>query len=62
VQRLQRAIARLPHSSLADVAFGEGFSDQAHLSREFRELAGLSPGEYRARVAGPSHHVALPGP
>jgi AraC-like DNA-binding protein len=61
VQRLQRAIARLPHSSLADVAFGAGFSDQAHLSREFRELAGLSPGEYRARVAGPSHHVALPG-
>jgi AraC-like DNA-binding protein len=59
VQRLQRAIARLPHDSLADVAFGAGFSDQAHLSREFREIAGMSPGEYRTRAPELSHHVAL---
>jgi len=59
VQRLQRAIARMPSGSLADIAAGAGFSDQAHLTREFRELAGVSPGEYRSLVAGPSNHVPL---
>jgi AraC-like DNA-binding protein len=38
-------LARGEHRSLADVALDCGFFDQAHLSREFRELAGMSPGE-----------------
>lgn len=59
VQRLQRAIAGIPTSSLAEVAVDAGYSDQSHLNREFRELAGLSPGEYRTRVPAASHHVPL---
>jgi AraC-like DNA-binding protein len=59
VQRLQRAIARLPTRSLAQVALDAGYSDQAHLSREFRELAGVSPGEYRTLVSAPSNHVPI---
>jgi len=33
------------HRSLTDVALDCGFFDQAHLNHEFRELAGMSPGE-----------------
>ena len=33
--------------SIADVAAAAGFSDQAHLTREFRKRAGISPSRYR---------------
>lgn len=61
VQRLQRAMTALGHRPLAHVAASAGYSDQAHLTREFRELAGISPGEYRALVAAPTNHVPLGG-
>ncbi|MCM1968811.1 AraC family transcriptional regulator [Streptomyces sp. G1] len=35
----------------ADVAPGAGFYDQAHLSRHFRRLVGVSPGRYRDSAA-----------
>jgi transcriptional regulator GlxA family with amidase domain len=48
VTRFLRALQLLgqdrPHS-IADVALKCGFFDQAHLNHEFRELAGMSPGE-----------------
>lgn len=34
--------------NLADVAADLGYTDHAHLSREFRKVLGLSPREYRA--------------
>jgi AraC family transcriptional regulator len=37
--------------SLADIAHSAGFADQAHLSRVFRQLTGVTPGAFR-RVAG----------
>ncbi len=32
---------------IADVAYTTGFADQAHLSRAFKRLTGLTPGNYR---------------
>jgi AraC-like DNA-binding protein len=64
VQRLQRAIRELrgvgaARRQLAEIAAGAGYADQAHLTREFRALVGVSPGEYRARIGAHPHHVPL---
>jgi AraC-like DNA-binding protein len=32
---------------LGEVAFATGFSDQAHLTRWFRKMLGVTPGSYR---------------
>lgn len=36
-----------PHSSLAQVALAAGFANQAHFSRVFKRLMGVTPAEYR---------------
>lgn len=54
VLRFQTALSRLlgrPADSLAAVAVGAGYHDQAHFTRDFAELAGETPGAYRARRA-----------
>ncbi len=47
VARLQRAVARLQQGTgatdLANTAVGLGYFDQAHMTREFSELAGVTP-------------------
>jgi AraC-like DNA-binding protein len=61
VQRFQRVIRRLtaePAASWADVALDAGYSDQPHFAREFRRLAGITPGACRA-LAPRGHHVPL---
>jgi AraC-like DNA-binding protein len=47
VLRLRRFLARAgnPSGGLARAASEAGYADQAHLSRECRELTGLTPGE-----------------
>jgi AraC family transcriptional regulator len=49
VRRLERAKAMISatREPLADVALVCGFADQAHLSRRFRDLMGMSPGRWR---------------
>ncbi|HEX2807883.1 MAG TPA: helix-turn-helix domain-containing protein [Kineosporiaceae bacterium] len=47
VRLLKRVTAGRP-AELADLAVGAGYYDQAHLAREFRELAGCSPSAFLA--------------
>jgi AraC-like DNA-binding protein len=48
-RRVQRAQKMLMSTdlSLSDVAFATGFSDQSHLTRHFRHMVGMTPGQFR---------------
>ncbi|GAA3963798.1 helix-turn-helix domain-containing protein [Gordonia caeni] len=49
-RRIQEAADRVRSAetrSLADIAVDLGYTDHAHLSREFRKVLGVSPSEYR---------------
>jgi AraC-like DNA-binding protein len=47
-RRLQNRAARGEDSSLADLAVECGYFDQAHLARDFRDLAGAAPSRWLA--------------
>lgn len=53
-QRLRRACWFLSNRplSVAEIAFATGFSSHAHLCAAFRRKLGMSPGDWRRRVAG----------
>lgn len=56
LQRVVQAIDGCPGPDWAIVAARHGFSDQAHLIDEFRDLVGSTPGQYIARrIDGPNH-------
>lgn len=66
VRRFQRVVNTLgeatPHAksvSLAQVAVDLGFADQAHLTREFRAFAGMSPAAYRRLAPASVNHVRM---
>jgi AraC-like DNA-binding protein len=60
VLRFQRAIAGVVAGEpLGAVAIDAGYSDQAHLTREFQALAGVSPGAYRHISPERDHHVPV---
>jgi AraC-like DNA-binding protein len=61
VVRFGRALDELVDGARtpAEIALAAGFSDQAHFAREFRELAGLTPGEYLDLSPRERHHVAV---
>ncbi|MCP4688199.1 MAG: AraC family transcriptional regulator, partial [Desulfobacterales bacterium] len=46
--RIHRAMSRLAGShSLSRIALETGFSDQSHLTRRFKRIVGVTPGQYR---------------
>ncbi|WP_280152497.1 AraC family transcriptional regulator [Piscinibacter sp. XHJ-5] len=53
------AIARCGPRDWAQLAAGAGYFDQSHLIREFRELAGVTPGKYSPVQPDQPTHVAL---
>ncbi len=58
VVRFQRAVRMT--GSPSQVAFDAGYADQPHFTREFRAIAGVSPGEYRALAPSSPNHVPFP--
>jgi AraC-like DNA-binding protein len=56
--RFGQALRRLerPEADLAEIALDAGYADQAHFNRDFRDFAGISPGEYR-KQGGTGRHV-----
>jgi AraC-like DNA-binding protein len=48
-ERVCTAVRRAP-VRWAELAAAAGYADQSHLSRDFRELAGMTPGEFVARL------------
>jgi AraC-like DNA-binding protein len=48
-QAVRRRIERQP-VRWAEIAFDAGYADQAHLSRDFRDLAGTTPGDFVSRL------------
>ena len=64
LRRFNAVVERLAAGREADwaqVALDGGYSDQAHLIREFRSFAGLTPGRYRAVSPEQPNHVAEAG-
>lgn len=59
MQRCLRSVAGSREVDWAGLAAEHGFTDQAHMIHEFRELTSLSPTAYRPRSAGEHNHVPL---
>lgn len=62
VMRFSRVLDRVkgePGASWAHIAAAEGYADQAHMSREFLEFAGVTPGRYRRIAPAAPRHVPI---
>jgi AraC-like DNA-binding protein len=55
--RVVRGLADLNKTSLADLAISAGYSDQSHLTREFRAFAGITPTQYQPRGPDSAFHT-----
>lgn len=62
LKRFNRSLGCLhasPTMPLADVAAAAGYADQAHMTRDFRAIAGLTPGQYRRIRPADARHVPV---
>lgn len=62
VRRLQRVLESINDSGPVDwceLAASYGYTDQAHLIHDFRDLTGLTPAAYRPRSPGEQNHVPV---
>ncbi|WP_210481265.1 helix-turn-helix domain-containing protein [Naasia sp. SYSU D00948] len=53
LQEVARVLAVEPDADLAVLAAELGYTDQAHLIRDFRDVAGVTPGAYRRSLLPP---------
>jgi AraC-like DNA-binding protein len=58
-QQLLACLRAASTSTLAEMALKAGYSDQAHMTREFREFSGVTPMQYLQRMPDAAHHVPL---
>jgi AraC-like DNA-binding protein len=63
IHRFDRALSMISREggTLAGVAQRAGYFDQPHMNAEFREMAGLTPGEFLAATRYPNS-LSLPEP
>lgn len=62
IQRFQRTLHQVASQDLVEwsaLASDFGYSDQAHLIRDFREFSGLRPTDYAPRMSDQPNHVPL---
>jgi len=62
VHRLQRVLRAVRHSSKPDwcgLAAEHGYTDQAHLIHDFRDLSDITPSEYKPHSQQRSNHVPI---
>lgn len=60
--RFNRALDHLharPTTALADIAATHDYADQAHLTREFRDFAGITPDRFRRLAPANARHVPI---
>ena len=58
-QHMLTMLANNPKVSWANLAQDVGFADQSHFNREFREMAGMTPEQYRRTNPRSPGHVLL---
>jgi AraC-like DNA-binding protein len=46
IQAVLRTAQTVPSAGLAELAIAAGFADQAHMTRDFRAITGLTPADY----------------
>lgn len=59
VEATLKAALEAPARSWAALAAAYNFSDQAHLSRELREIAGVTPSQLRRLAPAETHHLPM---
>lgn len=62
--RVRAACERMlkPQESLAEISVGLGFADQSHFTRSFRRVTGMTPTDFRTRIAGDRSRRSDPNP
>jgi AraC-like DNA-binding protein len=64
INRLRSVVERVARGgevAWADLASEYGYYDQSHLTRDFREFSGVTPGEYRPLGPATALHMELDG-
>lgn len=59
LQRVLRAIRRSTEPDWCALAAEHGYTDQAHLIHDFRDLAGITPAGYKPHSSRRSNHVPI---
>jgi AraC-like DNA-binding protein len=64
INRLRSVVERVAQGgelAWADLASEYGYYDQSHLTRDFREFSGVTPGDYQPLAPGTALHMELDG-